>query len=63
MYWINYGDAPKYDHNRGCYHPPSGIPSCKDQNLVDILRHTLRMNFHRRPDPNWLTHHPFTRSP
>ena len=61
LYWINYGDAPKYDRNNNCHQPPSGIPPSKDRNVIDILRHTLRMDPKRRPETNWLVKHPFIR--
>ncbi len=61
LYWINYGDAPKYDHNNNCHQPPSGIPPSTDRNVIDILRHTLRMDPNRRPETNWLVQHPFIR--
>jgi len=62
LYWINYGDGPTYNYRKGCYHPPSGVSPCKDSQVINILRHTIRMDYRRRPDPNWLTQHPFTRS-
>ena len=62
LYWINYGDSPRYHDSRPCYHPPSGIPPCKHPQVIDIFRHTIRMDCRRRPDPKWLSQHPFTRS-
>ncbi|UJR11790.1 hypothetical protein I4U23_015970 [Adineta vaga] len=62
LYWINYGHDPAYDHHNRCYRPPHGISSCKDRNIVDILRHTLQMDPHQRPQTSWLAQHPFSRS-
>jgi serine/threonine protein kinase len=62
LYWINYRHAPKYDYYDNSFRPPSGISSCKDRNVVDILQHTLRMNPHQRSETNWLARHPFIRS-
>lgn len=61
LYWINYGDSPKYDPYNDCYHPPKGLPSVQNSDLIDIFRHTLRYDYRRRPDTNWLTQHSFTR--
>ncbi|CAF0913189.1 unnamed protein product [Adineta steineri] len=62
LYWINYGHGPQYDQHDRSYRPPPGIPSARDPNIVDVLRHTLRMNPHQRPHTDWLARHPFTRS-
>ena len=41
LYWLNYGDAPQYNRHGSCHRPPPGVAPCQDQNLVDVLRHTL----------------------
>ncbi len=61
LYWINYGDSPRYDHRKkNCSHPPIGIPPCKNRDIIDLFQHTIQMDYHRRPDPAWLIQHRFT---
>ncbi|CAF1543255.1 unnamed protein product [Adineta ricciae] len=62
LYWINYGSSPKYDHHNRSYRPPHGLPSVKDENIGDVLRHTLQMDPYQRSSTNWLAQHSFTRS-
>lgn len=60
LYRMTYSEPPKY--TRPCFQPPKHLASSKDNNLTDVLRHTLVTDSVERVDPPWLARHPYTTS-